>query len=478
MTGSLLSIDLGTTRIKIGLLRRDGAFRLLHAAPAPTAYPEPGASIQDPEQVLAACLEGLRRSATKVPSPEALVLTGQMGGLIIVDAQGEACTTWITGMDTRCRAAGEALRRESGERIRQLTSCSPEVAERIRWAAGIGIGYQDGARALLLPAFIATRLAADGIAAAYYDRPSSCWSGMADMVESRWDDDLCRAAGWHVQGLPPIVEPGTPVGTLSGAAARATGLPFGLPLIAGPGDQAANLYGLGCTRPGALVDIAATFPILAAVTDHYTVPRSERLELMPSAVPGIWHPLCFLAGSGSIFSWFGERIAGAGLDQLEREAAALGPSGILALPFGTPIAGIGVPGVWWGLDPSHTRGHLYRALLEGVACEYALMAEELRAEGMRLDPPVIAMGGGSGSGLLTRIKATMLGLPWRCLPDAETTVAGAALAAAHRNGWDTRLDLGPGDVVREHPGEATSYRAQLDRYQAVRRRVLELSRPA
>jgi xylulokinase len=472
MTATLLAIDLGTTRIKIGLLRRDGEFRLLHAAPAPTVHPEPGVAIQEPGRVLAACLEGLRLAAAETPSPEGLVLTGQMGGLIVVDARGEARLPWITGMDTRCREAGESLRREAGERIRQLSSCAPQMAERVRWAREIGVEYEDGMLALLLPAYIATYLADGGLAAAYYDRPSTCWSGFADMTEGRWDADLCAAAGWRAEGLPPIVEPGTAIGALSAAAARATGLPAGLPLIAGPGDQAANLYGLGCTSPGAVVDIAATFPILAGVSDRYAVPRSDRLELMPSAVPGIWHPLCYLLGSGSVFSWFAAHIAGAGLEELEREAAALGPSGIVAIPFGAPIDGTGGPGIWWGLDASHARGHLYRALQEGIACEYAVMAEVLRGEGVRLDPPVTAVSGGSGSGLLTRIKATMLGLPWRCLPSAEATVEGAALAAAHRNGWNTRLAFASGDTVMPGESAVALYGAHLARYREVRRLVV------
>jgi xylulokinase len=470
---TLLAIDFGTTRIKIGLLRRDGDFRLLHAAPALTVHPEPGAAIQEPEYVLAACIEGLRRSAAEAPSPEGLVLTGQMGGLIVVDARGEARTPWITGMDTRCRETGEALRREAGERIRRLSSCAPEMAERVRWAREIDVAYEEGALALLLPAYIATRLAEDGITAAYYDRPSTCWSGFADMVEGRWDGELCRAAGWRAEGLPPIVEPGAAIGTLSAAAARATGLPAGLPLIAGPGDQAANLYGLGCTSLGVVVDIAATFPIMVGVTDRYAILRSERLDLMPSAVPGIWHPLCYLLGSGSVFSWFAGRIAGVSLNDLEREAAALGPSGVVAIPYGAPVEGTGGSGIWWGLEASHARGHLYRALLEGVACEYVLMAEELRAEGVRLDPPVTALGGGSGSSLLTQIKATMLGLPWRCLPGAEATVAGAALVAAHRNGWDTQLVLPEGEVVVPDERAVAPYRAHLERYRAVRRLAQE-----
>jgi len=464
--GALLAIDLGTTRIKFGTLASDGSFRVLHSVAAPTAFPCPGAAVQDTAQVLARCMEGLRLCADAVPVPEALVLTGQMGGLVIVDEHAKPCTPWVTAMDTRCSYERALLPRL---RIRALSAATPFQAERILWVQGLQT-LPRRAIALLLPAFIATQLAREAIAAAFCERTSLGWTGLADVVRARWDDILVGAARWSPDQLPPIVEPGTIVGHLSPDAARQTRLPEGVALIAGPGDQAATLYGLGCTRPGQMVDSASTFPILCGVSERFGKLGGERIEVMPSAVSGLWHPLGYLPGSGALLPWFAGMFADATADELEREAEQAGPSdGLVVLPAGVP----GVVGdsraVFWGVDVAHRRGHFYRALLEGLACEYALMAEDLRAAGITGDGPVVAVGGGTESALLTRLKAQLTGRPWKVLGNTtEMALYGAALFAARGLGWRPELALPQGETVEPDPAEADRYDRLRDCYRRLR----------
>src|SRR5207237_10359688 len=165
------------------------------------------------------------------------------------------------------------------------------------------------------------------------------------------------------------------------------------PAVPGPAGQAAGLSVPGCSGPGDAVDVAATFPVLAGLTDRYAVPARTRSELMPSALRGRWHPLGWLLGSGGVLAWFAQ-LVGASLEELESEAAAAGGSdGLVAVPYGSEER----PGVFVGLTPRHTRGHLYRALLEGLACECALLRDDLAAEGVRFRPPNLPVGGASGS---------------------------------------------------------------------------------
>src|SRR5579862_7221906 len=153
MNRSLIAVDCGTSRIKFGFLGADGEFRLVHAAPSPLARDEPGEATQDPRRVVQMCLDGLRRCAAVAPRPEGIVLTGQMGGVIVVDGRGEALTPWLTSMDTRCRAESEALRREAGERIWRLGAGEPQQAERLRWLLHTGLVPAGAALALLLAPF-------------------------------------------------------------------------------------------------------------------------------------------------------------------------------------------------------------------------------------------------------------------------------------------------------------------------------------
>jgi xylulokinase len=475
LSRSILAIDLGASRIKFGVLNESGVFAEIHALPAPVAHPEPGATVQDPRQIVQACLEGLKRCAAVAIKPQAVVLTGQMGGVMVVDRQGGALTPWITNMDSRGQGEAAALQREVGARVRRLTASAPEQAPCLRWIRQAGTLREEPALALLLAPYLATQLAAGGLDAAFCDRTCIGWSGLADVASLSWDDELARAALWPVDRLPPIVEPGALVGHLAGAIAAATGLPAGLPIMAGPGDQAASLYALGASTPGDLADSASTFPLLIGVTDHFFVPRNDRLEVMPGAVPGTWHPLGSMLGTGGMPAWYAGMLAGATLAELEREAEAAGGSaGILALPYGVLGAGRAGHGVFWGLDPSHHRGHLYRAILEGIACEYALLAEQLAAEGVEMRAPVRAYGGGNASALLRRLKAGVLAMPMHYLSAGEMTLAGAALLAARSLGWTVDLAAGENELVCPGDADIEAFRATLDTYRRLRHGVSQM----
>jgi xylulokinase len=468
---AILAIDLGTSRIKVGRLTRGGEFRLVWAAPTPTTHTHPGAVEQDPARIVALCLEGLAHAAEANGVVEALVLTGQMGGLVLVDSGGGASSPWVPTMDTRCAADGTELRRGVGERVRRLCASAPQQAERLRWVvrAGPAAWHGHAALALVLAPYVATQLAAEGLAAAYCERTCTGWTGLADVQAQRWDADLVEAALWTVERLPRIVEPGTVVGSLAPAAAARTGLAAGLPLIAGPGDQAASYFGAGCAAPGDVADSASTFPVMGGVAGGFRVPANPRVEVMPAARQGLWHPLVYLLGTGSMPGWFAEAIAATPLAQLEHEAAALGDAaGVFAVPYGSPVGGGWSESVFWGAGPAHRRGHLYRAVLEGIAFEYALLAEELSAEGIAMDAPVISFGGGNASSLLRRLKAAVLGVPFRCLATDEMALAGAALIAGRAVGWSVELRLPAATVVEPDRQLVERYGALLAEYRAVR----------
>jgi xylulokinase len=473
---TILAIDLGSSRIKAGYLDQAGSFTLAYSAAAPVAHPEPGAAIQEPGRVVQICVEALACCAEAATAPESIVLTGQMGGAMVVDRDGAALTPWLINMDNRCQDAASRLQSEVGDRIRLLAASMPEQAQYLRWLRESDLLPAGSGLAFLLAPYVATQLAGEGLGAAYCDRTCLGWSGLADVVAQRWDDELVRAARWRPEDLPAIVEPGTVVGHLASHIAGLTGLPAGLPIVAGPGDQAGSLYALGATTPGDVVDGATTFPLLMGVADHFFVPRNPYVEVMPGVDPGIWHPLGFMLGTGAMPAWYAQDITGSTLQDIEVEAEAAGTStGVLALPYGVPGAGREMRGVFWGLDASVRKGHLHYALLEGMAFEYALLADALSSEGVALGTPVLSYGGGSASRLLSRLKAAALERPLRCLGELETTLAGAALCAAHRGGWAVRLDLPESQLVEAEAGLTQSCRARLREYRRWREAMLRVN---
>jgi glycerol kinase len=196
MTASLLAIDLGTARIKFGVLDDDGTYRLVQSADGQTVFPEPGGAIQEPDRIMRACIDGLKQCAPAIRCPAGLVLTGQMGGPIIVAERGAALTEWITAMDSRCRDSSRALKRAAGSRIRRISTSVPFQAERIHWIQQSRT-LPESCWAFLPPAYVATQLAAEGRRASFCERTCAGWSGLADVVALRWDDELAATAnGW------------------------------------------------------------------------------------------------------------------------------------------------------------------------------------------------------------------------------------------------------------------------------------------
>ncbi|MEI7781434.1 MAG: FGGY-family carbohydrate kinase [Planctomycetota bacterium] len=288
-----------------------------------------------------------------------------------------------------------------------------------------------------------------------------------------------------------IVEPQSIVGELSATSARACGLVAGVPVVAGCGDTAASLLACGAVKPGVCVDVAGTASVFAATTRAF-VPDVQRgmLSCARSVTPGLWHPYAYVNGGGMNLEWFRKLAAGVG----PRGAAARDPVDlstldrlVVAIPltedlpiFVPHLAGRNSPpqtslrGAWTGLTHDHGVAALYRAVLEGVALEYALYAAAIN----ELSPSaplreLRVTGGGAASGTWNAIKADVLQIPVRPVTQSQGAAAGAAIIA----GWGTGVFSSPeaaarrwvslGAAVRPRRSAAAVVKRRLARYQSL-----------
>jgi xylulokinase len=233
--------------------------------------------------------------------------------------------------------------------------------------------------------------------------------------------------------------------------------------------------GAGLTLPGQASDSAGTASLFTMCADRF-VPDVEHQTLIAShsIVPGRFNSFSFVNGGGLALQWFRDEIADGALgpgdayEQLERMARGVEPGadGLLWLP---DFQGRVLPpdpnqrGGWLGVTAGHSRAHLYRSILEGIALRYAAwarLAPELCGEGLT---EVRAFGGGSRSGLWNAIKADVLGVPWRPMPRAQCALLGNALIAAtatgHVQDMTAAIDAwhSPGEPVRPDPGRHDVY---------------------
>jgi xylulokinase len=250
---------------------------------------------------------------------------------------------------------------------------------------------------------------------------------------------MLEATGLDASLLPRLFESPEVCARISTAASAETGLREGTPIVAGAGDQAAGATGMGITRPGTVSVTIGTSGVVFAATDRPSLDPGGRLHTFCHAIPGRWHVMGVTQAAGLSLRWLREQLGLAsrgdeGYETLTRDAAAIAPGadGVLWAPYlmgeRTPHLDPNVRGALIGLASSHTRGHVARAVLEGVAFSQRdsfTIFEELGipVERVRLG------GGGARSPLWREIQANVYGHPVEVVATDEGAAYGAAVLA-------------------------------------------------
>ena len=311
--------------------------------------------------------------------------------------------------------------------------------------------------------YVAGKMAGLKADQAFIDYTYIHFSALSDALKGQWSNEICNAVGVDIAKLPSIVEPWHVVGEVTKKASQDFGLNEGTIIAAGCGDTAAGALGAGIVKPGMVFDTAGTASVLAGCTDHYAPDIKNRAMLtMRSVIPGLWHPLAYIAGGGQALSWFRDKFYNAirGESQEEKdlyikldEMAKKAPLGADDLYFSPHLSGRICPatpemrGAWVGFSFSHSQEHFYRAILESVAYEYAYYLNIIKDLVPNLDlTEARVIGGGAQSAFWNQIKADVLGVPYLRLSRAEFGTWGAAMIAGKAAGIYNDL----ADVAYEH----------------------------
>ncbi|MGO9409379.1 MAG: xylulokinase [Spirochaetia bacterium] len=482
-----MGVDIGTQGVKAAMYDRAG--RLVKDAFRKSDLKRPSAGVveEDPEFQLASVCQTLAECARGAPAGTAvkgIAIDGQMAGIIGVGEDGRNVTPYDSWLDTRCAPWITFLQKEAGAEIVRKTGGPPSFnhGPKILWWKNERPEVFRRIRAFVQPGgYAAMRLCGKDGSQAFIDTSYLHFSGFADSRAGVWDETLCRRFGIDTAILPRITASNEVIGELSTGMGKACALPPGVPVVAGCGDTAASFLSCGATRAGICVDVAGTASVFAcSVTDFKTDDKDMVLSCGRSAVQGLWHPYAYINGGGLNLEWFREQLgAGCDFETLNAAAAAIPPS--VDDPYFVPHLGgrvsPGQPrlrGSWAGLTWSHGMGHLYRAVLEGVALEYGIYLKSLEAlYGTGNVAEVRVTGGGEKSAVWNRIKADVLGVPIVQIPGAGGAPLGSAMLAAAGVGEVDDLDatarewIRPGQVTQPDPSKASLGRERVERYTAL-----------
>lgn len=454
----LIGVDLGTMGTKAAIFDEEGFLVAEAYEESNLIYPKPGWVEQDPEEIFGSAVRTIRQcmdeSGIDPGKVAGISFDGQMAGIGSIDDEWGAPTVYDSWLDTRCGAYIPCLK-EHEETIISLSGGPPTFshgAKVLWWKEERPKVYQRIAKFVVPGGYVAGRMAGLRAEQAFIDRTYIHFSCFSDTKAGSWSDDLLGIFGVDKSKLPRIVDPWEVIGQVTKGAAKITGLREGTPIAAGCGDQAAGMLGAAMVTPGLVFDVAGTASVFAVCVDHFVTDTEHKtLFTAPLAIPDLYYTLAYINGGGLNLRWFRDElvsyekaeaeIAGENIYQILDGLASEVPPGSDKLLFLPHLGGRVCPsvpttrGLFLGLNWSHTKAHLYRALLEGVGYEYAYYLGIVRGLLPELDiRETRVIGGGARSQLWNQIKSDILGIPYVNLSREEFGVLGSAILAGYAVG--------------------------------------------
>ena len=444
MSPVLAGLDVGTTSVKGVAIDAQGTVLATAAAEYPLSTPRPGWAEQDPEDWWRATETVLGVLRERAGAPDAIGLSGQMHGLVALDARQRVLRPAILWNDQRTgRECDEIEERIGLERLIELTgnrALPGFTAPKLLWLRRHESEVYARVATVMLPKDY-VRLRLTGRAATEVSDASGTL--LLDVAQRRWSDEVLAGLELDPGLLPELLE--SPV---------AAGEHQGVPVAAGAGDQAAGATGVGVTRPGPLSIVLGTSGVVFAADERYRPDPEGRLHAFCHASPGRWHVMGVMLSAAGSLAWARDTLApGSDFSALLSGAGdwAPGVEGLTFLPYlngeRTPHADPKARGAFTGLSLRHDRAAMLRAVLEGVAFGLRDGLDLIRALGIDA-PEGRVTGGGARSDLWLSILASVLELPLTRVAVSEGAAFGAALLGGVAAGVWPDIDAAGAATVR------------------------------
>ncbi|RAI33011.1 FGGY-family carbohydrate kinase [Rhodoplanes serenus] len=440
---NIVVVDVGTSSLKAMLYTRAG--HLLHSAARPYDSEfgrKPNYVEQDPQTWRSALFDTLKdvgdHVAVKGLDVAAIAVTSQRASVIPVDQDGVPLHKALMWQDKRSIPQCEALLAElslddvyqrTGLRVNPYFSAPKMMwlkAERPQIHAQTHklLGVQDYVAHLLTGRFVT-------------DASQACRTLLMNIRTFDWDEDMIRVSGIDRDLLPDLVPPGSRVGGLTAAMAAHCGLPEGVPVILGGGDQQCAALALDVLQPGAAEANTGTGSFVIAYSDEPRFHPECRTLCSAGAVPGTWIVEAGIFTTGLVHRWFKEQFYPEGADAYavmneEARRSPPGAKGVLlvphfegsAAPYWNPLA----RGLFFNLTMATTRADMARAVVEGIAFEIAKDVQLLESLGVPIESVRVA-GGLTTLDLFNQIQADAFAKPVLHYDNSEASSLGALMSA-------------------------------------------------
>jgi len=468
-----LGVDLGTSSLKALVLDVDGTIVGTASAGYPMTTPQPGWAESNPDDWWMAAGQAVREAAGAHRSDIAAIgLSGQMHGVVLSDDAGQPLRPAILWPDGRTRRQLDAYAELSAELRRRLGNplATGMAGPTLLWLRdNERANYRRAHWALQPKDWLRLRL----IREAASEPSDASGTLLYDMTRDYWATDVLDALDLRLDFLAPIRESVEICGVLTPEAADHLGVRPNLPVVGGAADTAAAALAGGLLEPGPVQLTIGSGAQVVAPRDRLAIDPTARTHCYRAAAPDRWYAMAAMQNAGIALDWV-RAILGTTWEEMYAEAFAVAPAaeGLVFLPYltgeRTPYFDSTARGAWIGLRLGHTRGHLLRAALEGVAFAVRQGLEALAATGVPMTELRLA-GGGSFDRRWRQLLADVMEQPLLATPTTAVSALGAALLAGVGFGaWPdaqrvAALAASPQLVATPGPG-SDAYREPYWRY--------------
>jgi len=436
-----LGLDISTTGSKALLVDENGVVVATASSPHTLQNPRPLWSEQNPSEWWRAASISIRSVLEKASIGGELVaavgLTGQMHGLVLLDAKGNVLRPAILWNDQRTQSQCDEIHQRIGrERFIQITgnvALTGFTAPKILWVKENEPDVYAKAKHILLPKdYVRYKLTGEYA----MDKADGAGTVLFDLKSRGWSREVLDALDINASWMPPTFEGPEFTGRVNEEAASLTGLKVGTPVAAGGGDQAAGAVGVGAVEMGVVALTVGTSGVVFAPTSSALIEPQGRLHAFCHAVPGLWHFMGVMLSAAGSLQWYRDTLASnMDFDDLLKEVESIpaGSEGLQFLPYlsgeRTPYPDPLARGAFVGLTLRHSRAHMTRAVLEGVSFGLKDSFTLIQKAGLGKITQVRASGGGTKSALWRQILASTLEAELVTVNTTEGAAYGAALLA-------------------------------------------------
>jgi xylulokinase len=455
-----MGIDVSTTGVKALIIAPDGQVVASANTEQTLSTPYPLWSEQDPadwwRSTLASVAQVLAQSGISGAEITAIGLTGQMHGLTLLDERGVVLRPAILWNDQRTALQCDEIRARIGRNhLIEITgndALTGFTAPKILWVRENEPEIYARVRHILLPKDYVRYLLTGGFAV---DCADGAGTILFDIKTRDWSPEVLNALEIPRDWLPKTFEGSQVTGSISTEAAALTGLKAGTPVVGGGGDQAAQAVGVGAVRPGIVALTLGTSGVVFASTNGPFIEPEGRLHAFCHSVPDRWHLMGVMLSAAGSLRWYRDTLApGEGYDSLLAPAEKVQPGceGLLFLPYltgeRTPHPDPLARGAFAGLTVRHTKAHLTRAVLEGVAFGLRDSFELIKTAGLVQIEQVRVSGGGARSLFWRQILADVFNAELVTVNTTEGAAYGAALLAGVGCGIFSDTDAACAEAVK------------------------------